>query len=109
MFDRPLFKAINKSWRISVRFSLKNWVFLSQNKTEMIKEVYIVAAVRTPMGAFMGGLSTVPATTLGATAIKGALSKGNVKAESVDEVIMGNVLQAGVGQAPARQAAMGAG
>jgi acetyl-CoA C-acetyltransferase len=88
---------------------LKNWVFLSQNKTEMIKEVYIVAAVRTPMGAFMGGLSTVPATTLGATAIKGALLKGNVKAESVDEVIMGNVLQAGVGQAPARQAAIAAG
>ena len=75
----------------------------------MNKEVYIVSAVRTPMGAFMGGLSTVPATQLGATAIKGALSKGNVKAENIDEVIMGNVLQAGVGQAPARQAAMGAG
>lgn len=75
----------------------------------MSKTVYIVSAVRTPMGAFMGGLSTVPATVLGSTAIKGALEKGNVKADSVDEVFMGNVLQAGVGQAPARQAALGAG
>lgn len=75
----------------------------------MNKEVYIVSAVRTPMGAFMGGLSTVPATTLGATAIKGALEKGNVQPEWIQEVFMGNVLQAGVGQAPARQAALGAG
>jgi len=75
----------------------------------MSKEVYIVAAVRTPMGAFMGGLSTVPATELGAVAIKGALEKGGVKPELVNEVFMGNVLQAGVGQAPARQAALGAG
>jgi len=75
----------------------------------MTKEVYIVAAARTPMGAFLGGLSSVPATTLGATVIKGALEKGNVKSELVDEVFMGNVLQAGVGQAPARQAAVEAG
>lgn len=75
----------------------------------MTKEVYIVAAARTPMGAFLGGLSSVPATTLGATAIKGALEKGNVKPELVNEVFMGNVLQAGVGQAPARQAAIEAG
>ncbi len=75
----------------------------------MIKEVYIVAAVRTPMGSFLGGLSSVSATNLGATAIKGALEKGNVKAELIDEVFMGNVLQAGNGQAPARQAALGAG
>lgn len=75
----------------------------------MSKEVYIVAAVRTPMGAFMGGLSTVPATELGAVAIKGALEKSGVKPELVNEVFMGNVLQAGVGQAPARQAALGAG
>ena len=75
----------------------------------MIKEVYIVAAVRTPMGSFLGGLSSVSATSLGATAIKGALEKGNVKAELIDEVFMGNVLQAGNGQAPARQAALGAG
>ncbi|MCE2683383.1 MAG: acetyl-CoA C-acyltransferase [Flavobacteriia bacterium] len=75
----------------------------------MAKEVYIVSAVRTPMGAFLGGLSTIPATQLGATAIKGALERGNVPAALVDEVFMGNVLQAGVGQAPARQAALGAG
>ncbi len=75
----------------------------------MIKEVFIIAAARTPMGAFLGGLSSVPATTLGSAAIKGALEKGNVKAELIDEVFMGNVLQAGVGQAPARQAALGAG
>lgn len=75
----------------------------------MNKNVYIVAAVRTPMGSFMGGLSSVPATKLGSIAIEGAMNKGNVKPEMVDEVFMGNVLQAGVGQAPARQAALGAG
>lgn len=75
----------------------------------MSKVVYIVAAVRTPIGSMMGSLSTVPATELGATAIKGALSKGNIDPTLVDEVFMGNVLQAGVGQAPARQAALAAG
>ncbi|TNF50065.1 MAG: acetyl-CoA C-acyltransferase, partial [Bacteroidetes bacterium] len=75
----------------------------------MTKEVYIVAAVRTPMGSFLGGLSSIPATQLGATAIKGALERGNVDPALVNEVFMGNVLQAGVGQAPARQAALGAG
>ena len=74
-----------------------------------MKEVYIVSAVRTPMGSFLGSLSTVPATVLGTTAIKGALEKGNVDPSIIDEVFMGNVLQANVGQAPARQAAMGAG
>ncbi|MBN9295159.1 MAG: acetyl-CoA C-acyltransferase [Flavobacteriia bacterium] len=75
----------------------------------MNKEVYIVAAVRTPMGAFMGGLSTVPAPQLGAAAIKGALERSGLSADKVNEVFMGNVLQAGVGQAPAKQAALGAG
>jgi acetyl-CoA C-acetyltransferase len=74
-----------------------------------MKEVYIVSAVRTPMGSFLGSLSTVPAPELGATAIKGAMDKGNISAEMVDEVFMGNVLQANLGQAPARQAALGAG
>lgn len=74
-----------------------------------MKEVYIVSAVRTPMGSFLGALSTVPAPELGATAIKGALEKGNVNPSIVDEVFMGNVLQANLGQAPARQAAMKAG
>jgi acetyl-CoA C-acetyltransferase len=75
----------------------------------MSKTVYIISAVRTPMGAFMGGLSSVPATVLGSTAIKGALDKSNIDPTLVNEVFMGNVLQAGVGQAPARQAALGAG
>jgi len=71
-----------------------------------MKEVYIVSAVRTPMGSFNGSLSSVPATKLGAAAIKGALAKGNIKSEWIEEVFMGNVLQAGLGQAPARQAAI---
>ena len=75
----------------------------------MTKEVYIIAAVRTPIGAFMGGLSTVSATELGSVAIKGAIEKSNLPVDLVDEVFMGNVLQAGLGQAPARQAALGAG
>ena len=75
----------------------------------MAKEVFIVAAARTAMGSFMGTLSSIPATQLGSTAIKGALDKGNIDPVIVDEVFMGNVLQAGVGQAPARQAALGAG
>lgn len=74
-----------------------------------MKEVYIVGAARTPMGSFLGALSSVPATKLGATAIKGALDKAGINADQVQEVIMGNVLQAGLGQAPARQAAMYAG
>jgi acetyl-CoA C-acetyltransferase len=75
----------------------------------MSKEVYIVAAARTPMGSFMGAFSSIPATQLGSVAINGALEKGGINAEWIDEVFMGNVLQAGVGQAPARQAALGAG
>ncbi|VXB55445.1 Acetyl-CoA acetyltransferase [Flavobacterium sp. 9AF] len=74
-----------------------------------MKKVVIVAAVRTPIGSFMGSLSTVPATKLGATAIKGALNKINLDPKEVDEVLMGNVVQAGNGQAPARQAALYAG
>ena len=75
----------------------------------MNKKVVIVSAVRTPMGSFMGALSTVPATKLGATAIKGALAKINLDPKEVNEVLMGNVVQAGNGQAPARQAAIYAG
>ncbi len=75
----------------------------------MSKKVVIVSAVRTPIGSFMGALSTVTAPQLGATAIKGALNKINLDPNLVDEVIMGNVVQAGVGQAPARQAAIYAG
>jgi len=74
-----------------------------------MKEVYIISAVRTPIGSFGGALSTVPAAKLGAAAIKGALGKANLDPKLVDEVFMGNVLSANLGQAPARQAAIFAG
>ena len=74
-----------------------------------MKEVVIVSAVRTPMGSFGGSLSTVSATQLGATAIKGALQKINLNPNEIEEVYMGNVLQANLGQAPAKQAAIFAG
>jgi acetyl-CoA C-acetyltransferase len=75
----------------------------------MNKKVVIVSAVRTPIGSFMGGLSSITAPKLGAIAIKGALEKIQLDGNLVDEVYMGNVVQAGVGQAPARQAALLAG
>lgn len=75
----------------------------------MSKEVVIVAAARTPIGSFMGSLSSLTATQLGSAAIKGALDKIQLDPSLVQEVYMGNVVQAGVGQAPARQAALGAG
>ncbi|MFA5556654.1 MAG: acetyl-CoA C-acyltransferase [Flavobacteriaceae bacterium] len=75
----------------------------------MNKKIVIVSAARTPIGKFMGGLSSVPAPKLGAVAIKGALDKIGLNYNLVDEVIMGNVVQAGVGQAPARQASKFAG
>ena len=74
-----------------------------------MKEIVIVAAKRTPMGSFGGSLSTVPATNLGGFAIKGALDSIDLDANLVDEVFMGNVLQANLGQAPSRQAAILAG
>lgn len=74
-----------------------------------MKEVVIVSAVRTPMGSFGGSLSTVSATKLGSVAIKGAIDKVGLSPEDIQEVFMGNVLQANLGQAPARQAAMFAG
>jgi len=75
----------------------------------MAREVVIVGAARTPVGSFLGGLSPMSAPQLGAVAIKAALERSGVPASAVDEVWMGNVLQAGVGQAPARQAALFAG
>lgn len=73
-----------------------------------MKEVFIASAVRTPIGSFGGKLAGFNATQLGTIAIKGALDKANVPASEVNEVYMGNVLSAGLGQAPARQAALGA-
>lgn len=73
------------------------------------REVYIISAVRTPIGSFGGALKDIPATKLGAAAIRGALERAGVKPEMVQEVLMGSVLQANLGQAPARQAARFAG
>jgi acetyl-CoA C-acetyltransferase len=73
------------------------------------KEIFIVGIARTPIGSFQGALSTIPAPKLGSIAITGALKRAGVAASQVSEVIMGNVLTAGEGQAPARQAAIGAG
>jgi acetyl-CoA C-acetyltransferase len=74
-----------------------------------MREAVIVSAVRTPIGSFNGSLSSLPATRLGSIVIREALKRGNVGMAEVDEVILGNVLSAGLGQAPARQAALGAG
>ncbi|RMF21923.1 MAG: acetyl-CoA C-acyltransferase, partial [Bacteroidetes bacterium] len=74
-----------------------------------MKQVFIVSAVRTPLGSFGGVLSSLSATQLGSAAIKGALERAGVEAALVEEVFMGNVCSANLGQAPARQAALGAG
>lgn len=74
-----------------------------------MKEVYIVSAVRTPIGSFGGMLASITATQLGSTAMKGVLEKAGVDAKEIQEVYFGNVVSAGLGQAPARQAALGAG
>jgi acetyl-CoA C-acetyltransferase len=79
------------------------------NQPKLMKEVFICAAVRTPLGSFGGVLSGISATNLGATAIKGALSKAGIEGKHVNEVLMGNVVSANLGQAPARQAAIFAG
>ena len=73
------------------------------------KEVYIVSAVRTAIGSFMGSLSSVPTTKLGSIVIKEAVSRAKIKPEDVDEVYIGTVLPANLGQAPARQASIFAG
>jgi acetyl-CoA C-acetyltransferase len=74
-----------------------------------VREVVIVGAARTPIGAFLGGLAPLAAPKLGAIAIRAALERSGIADDKIDEVYMGNVVQAGVGQAPARQAALGAG
>lgn len=89
-------------------FSLTSRAVSNYKKSKM-KEVVIVSAVRTPMGSFGGALSSVSATQLGSVAIKGAVEKAGINPDEIDEVYMGNVLQANLGQAPAKQAAMGAG
>jgi hypothetical protein len=83
--------------------------FFSVLSSPSPRDVVIVSAVRTPVGLFNGGLAPLSATQLGAAAVKAAISRGGIKNEDVDEVIMGNVVSAGIGQAPARQAAKFAG
>src|SRR5579864_8097881 len=77
--------------------------------SENNEDIYILGAARTPIGKMMGSLAAVPATELGATAIRAALERSHMEPAQVDEVIMGQVVQAGVGQAPARQASIAAG
>ena len=72
-------------------------------------DIIILAATRTPLGAFQGALASVPAPKLGATAIRGAVAAAKISSDEVTDVLMGCVLQAGQGQAPARQAALAAG
>ena len=74
-----------------------------------MSDIVILSATRTPIGAFQGAYAQTPATQLGATAIRGAVAQAHIESADVDEVLMGNVLQAGQGQAPARQAALEAG
>jgi acetyl-CoA C-acetyltransferase len=74
-----------------------------------VKEVVILSAARTPVGSFLGELSALPAPALGSAAIRAALERSGVRGEEIEQVLMGNVLSAGVGQAPARQASLGAG
>ena len=70
-------------------------------------DAVILSAARTPIGRFQGALSSVPATQLGAIAVKAAVERAGIDPQDIEEVIMGNVVQAGEGQAPARQAAVG--
>ncbi|XP_054920715.2 acetyl-CoA acetyltransferase A, mitochondrial [Dermacentor andersoni] len=81
----------------------------NKGTTRMVNEVVIASFARTPIGSFRGCLAAVPATRLGSIAIKGAVERAGIKFEDVQEVIMGNVVSSGAGQAPARQAALGAG
>ena len=71
-----------------------------------MKDVFIISAARTPIGSYLGSLSTLKAGELGSIAIKSAVEKAGISSEEISEVIMGCVLQAGIGQAPARQASL---
>src|SRR5919109_455577 len=95
--------------RLDSAFSVMNLLRPPREERVMAsqgKKVVIVGAARTPIGAFLGSLSSVPAPRLGATAIKAALERAGVSPDEVKTVFMGEVLQGGVGQAPARQAAI---
>lgn len=106
--------ALRTSYRMASRpqqrlASIQRQFSTSVSAKREVRDAYIISASRTPTGVFNGSFTSVPATQLGATAIKSALSKSKVPVSSIDAVYMGNVLSAGVGQAPARQAAIFAG
>ena len=94
---------------ILILIVLWRWFEVMSVEVEMKEEVYIVSAVRTPIGGFNGSLASFTAPQLGSVAIKGALEKISLNGDQIQEVFMGNVLTANVGQNPARQAAIGAG
>src|SRR5688572_26622510 len=96
-------RARSRSWTRSSACSRAG------GRPDMAEDVFIAGAARTPIGAFQGSLGSVPAPRLGAVAIRAALERARVDPARIDEVYMGNVLSAGVGQAPARQAAIAAG
>ena len=96
--------------KVKGRPKIKNAIsYLCASKNNMSKTIYIVSAVRTPIGSFGGSLKDISATQLGSIAIKAAVERAGIKPEMVDEVLMGSVIQANLGQAPARQAAKFAG
>jgi acetyl-CoA C-acetyltransferase len=82
---------------------------MAERYNPCVRDVVILSAARTPVGSFLGKLSSLPAPVLGAAAIRGALERAQVRPDEVEQVLMGNVLSAGIGQAPARQASLGAG
>src|SRR5688500_18787364 len=77
--------------------------------TERQASVFVVSAARTPIGSYLGALASLPAPRLGAVAIRAAVERAKLAPDQIEEVFMGNVLSAGIGQAPARQAAIYAG
>uniref|UniRef100_A0A5G2R766 Acetyl-CoA acetyltransferase 1 n=1 Tax=Sus scrofa TaxID=9823 RepID=A0A5G2R766_PIG len=101
--------ACGRSLLLRRRMQEIRYVERSYVSKPTLNEVVIVSATRTPIGSFLGSLSSLPATKLGSIAIQGAIEKAGIPKEEVKEVYMGNVLQGGEGQAPTRQAVLGAG
>lgn len=104
-----MFRYVNITFLYYLSTYYKMVILAEEIIRKHMKEVVIVSVARTPIGSFLGSLSSIPAPKLGAVAIKGALEKINLNPAMVEEVFMGNVVSAGVGQAPARQAAIFAG
>ena len=98
---KMFFKSV---WKLAAKVQISARL---ASTASSLNEVVVASAVRTPMGSFQSSFSSLPATQLGSIAIKSAVDEAGLKSEDVQEVYMGNVLQAGQGQAPARQAALG--